>query len=204
MLSNTKQILFAAVALFCGITDALSDCDNGPWNPANIQWTGGSGGSPYCATKWKQGVVMTGVEVYAGSKEVEAIQFFYSDGTNSPQFGRVQTERKQRIDWDPSTDSLSQVKSWGNGKGQYLGRLYMRTKTGKELDLGKDTGGQTTFEHNVESGILLGAFGNSGDVLDSLGLLFLKSKIDKMTVSDVVFVSHSWACGTRTDIVNIE
>ena len=57
--------------------------------------------------------------------------------------------------------------------------------------MGKDTNGQTTFEHSVESGILLGGFGNSGDSIDSLGLLFLKSKIDKMTVSDVLFVSLS-------------
>lgn len=189
MLFSTRQILFGACALFCGITEAISDCDNGPWNAANIQWTGGDGGSPWCATKHKAGIVITGVEVYSSGKGVESIQFFYSDGTNSAQFGKPNEEKKQRIDWDPSVDSLSQVKTWGNGNGQWLGRVYFRTKSGKELDQGKDTNGQDTFEHNVESGILLGGFGNSGDRVDSLGLLFLKSKIDKMTVSDVVFVS---------------
>ncbi|KAF2819401.1 hypothetical protein CC86DRAFT_413095 [Ophiobolus disseminans] len=176
------------MALFSGIANAVGDCDlMGPWNNTNVQWTGGPGGVNFCATKWIQGVVITGVEVYASDKAVEAIQFFYSDGTNSPQFGQPDEERKQRIDWDPSTDSLSLVKTWGNGRGKYLGRLYIRTKAGKELDIGKDTSGQTTYEHKVESGILLGAFGLSADSIVNLGLYFLKSKVDKMAVSNVVF-----------------
>jgi len=134
MLFGTKHVLFAALALFSNVSSAVDDCENGPWIAANIQWTGGPGGERFCATKWKQGIVITGVEVYASGKAVEAIQFFYSDGTNSPQFGEPNEEKKQRLDWDPSVDSLSLVKSWGNGRGQYLGRLYMRTKTGKELD----------------------------------------------------------------------
>lgn len=189
MFFNARRVIVAATAIL-GIARAMGDCDDGPWNVANIQWTGGSGGEPFCATKHKQGIVITGVEVHASSKVVEAVQFFYSDGTNSPQFGLPEnTKRKERIDWDPATDTLSLVKTWGNGRGKYLGRLYIRTKSGRELDIGKDTSGQQTFEHNVESGILLGAFGAHGDVIDSLGLLFLRSKIDKMTVSDIVFVS---------------
>jgi len=132
---------------------------------------------------------MTGVEVYSSSGGVEAIQFFYSDGTNSRQLGEPNEETKQRIDWDPSVDSISQVKMWVNGNGKRLGRVYIRTKSGKELDQGKDTSGQDVFETNISSGILLGAFGSSGDYVDDLGLLFLKSKIDKLTVSDVKFVS---------------
>jgi len=93
----------------------------------------------------------------------------------------------QRLDWDPSVDGVSQLKTWGNGKGQYLGRVYLRTKKGAELDVGKDTDGQDTFETKVNSGILLGAFGGSGDKIDRLGFLFLKSSIDKITLEDVVF-----------------
>lgn len=195
---SPTYIVLGAVALFSGIVNAADDCESGPWIAANIQWTGGPGGARYCATKWKQGIVITGVEVYASNKAVEAIQFFYSDGSNSPQFGEPNEEKKARMDWDPSVDSLSLVKTWGNGRGKWLGRVYMRTKTGKELDMGKDTSGQDTYEHSVESGILLGAFGNSGDSIDSLGLLFLKSKIDKMTVSEVVFVSYLAYCRINT------
>jgi hypothetical protein len=137
MLLNSKHIFVGALTLFSGIANAIGDCDSGPWNAGNIMWVGGEGGSPWCATKWKAGVVITGVEVYGSGKGVEAIQFFYSDGTNSPQVGEPNEERKQRLDWDPSVDSLSQVKSWGNGRGKYLGRVYFRTKSGKELDMGK-------------------------------------------------------------------
>jgi hypothetical protein len=58
---------------------------------------------------------------------------------------------------------------------------------GAELDVGKDTNGQDTFETKVNSGIMLGAFGSSGDHVDNLGFLFLKSKIDKITQDDIVF-----------------
>lgn len=190
MFFSPRNLFLGAVALCVGVTNAMGDCDNGAWNPANVQWTGGVGGEPWCATKHKSGIVISGVEVWASKKAVEAIQFFYSDGTNSPQFGIVNSnERHARLDWDPSIDSLSQVKTWGNGRGKYLGRLFIRTKKGAELDVGKNTNGQDTYEHNVESGILLGAFGAQGDVIDSLGLLFLRSKIDRMSISGIEFVS---------------
>lgn len=185
MLFSTTKIIFGVAALFAATTAAQSDCDRGPW--ARVSHTGGNNGAGFCATKYKAGIVITGVEVWADTKSVRAIQFFYSDGTNSQQWGKINGDRKGRLNWDPSTDSISQVKTWGNGKGQFLGRVQIRTKSGKELDVGKDTNGQDTFESDVGSGIMLGAFGASGDVIDRLGFLFLKSKVTKVTIDDVKF-----------------
>ncbi|KAF2464789.1 uncharacterized protein BDR25DRAFT_319049 [Lindgomyces ingoldianus] len=78
-------------------------------------------------------------------------------------------------------------KPWGNGFGLRLGRVYTGTKKGTELEVGKNTDGQNVFETNVQSGIILGAFSRSGDRIDQLGFLFLRSKIDSITIDNVVF-----------------
>ena len=185
MLFSTTKVILGVTALFASAAQAASDCDRGPW--AKVSHTGGHGGAGFCATKFKEGVVITGVEVWANTKAVRAIQFFYSDGTNSKQWGIVDGDRRAKLNWDPASDGISQVKTWGNGRGQYLGRVQIRTRSGKELDVGKDTSGQDTFESDVGSGIMLGAFGASGDVIDRLGFLFLKSKVEKVTIDDIKF-----------------
>lgn len=193
MYFSPRKLLIAAACLLTAVR--ASDCSDGPWQ--DVQWVGGQGGGDFCATKYKQGVVITGVEVWANKGGVRAIQFYYSDGTNSGQFGKIDGDRHGRLDWDPAVDGISQVKSWGNGRGQHLGRVQIRTKKGAELDVGKDTSGQDTFESKTASGIMLGAFGRSGDLVDSLGFLFLKSKIERITIDDVVFVSLHLSCSSR-------
>lgn len=180
--------LLAGATCLLGLTGftTADDCENGPWTDVSSTGTGG-GGSRYCATKWKDGIVITGVEIWASTKAVRAVQFYYSDGTNSDLFGKIDGDRHGRMDWDPALDGISQVKTWGDGRGQYLGRIQIRTKKGAELDVGKDTNGQATFETKVNSGIMLGVFGMSSDLIDNLGFLFLKSTIDKITIDDVVF-----------------
>lgn len=187
MLFNPRSLLVGATALFLSGVATAADCANGPWT--NVQYVGGGGGGEWCETKYDQGIVMTGMEVWASGKAVRAVQFYYSDGTNSPMIGKLDDIKEhQRIDWDPSKDGIDQFKSWGNGKGQYLGRVYLRLKSGGELNVGKDTDGQDTFESDPQSGIVLGAFGRGGDVVDGMGMLFLKSTVDKMTIEDVAFV----------------
>jgi hypothetical protein len=185
MYFSPRKLLLGATLLLSPFFAAADDCSEGPWT--DVSSTGGGGGGGFCATKWKAGVVITGVEVWANSKDVRAIQFYYSDGTNSELFGKIDGDKHARMDWDPATDGIEQLRTWGNGRGQYLGRVFIRTKTGKELDVGKDTSGQDTFESKVASGIMLGAFGAHGDVIDSLGFIFLKSKIERITIDDVVF-----------------
>jgi hypothetical protein len=184
LFSPKKLLLGAACLLFAGFA-AADDCEQGPWQ--DVTSTGGGGGNRLCATKWKDGRVITGIEVWANKGGVQAVQFYYSDGTNSDAFGKLTDDKHARLDWDPSVDGISQIKTWGNGKGEYLGRVYVRTKKGAELDVGKDTNGQNTFETKVASGIMLGAFGASSDRIDSLGFLFLKSTVAKVSVQDVVF-----------------
>lgn len=186
MFFNPRALCLGAFALLISTVSA-ADCKAGPWG--EVQQVGGQGGTEFCHTKYDLGVVMTGVEVWAAKKEIEAIQFYFSDGSNSGQIGKVDKNKKHaRLDWDSSKTTISQVKTWTGRKGASLGRVYIRTSDGQELDVGIDTDGQETFETKTAAGIMLGAVGRGSDVVDNLGFLFLKSKIDKMAVEDVVFV----------------
>ncbi|KAJ4294183.1 hypothetical protein N0V90_007873 [Kalmusia sp. IMI 367209] len=186
MLFNPRSLLLgASTLLFSGLATA-ADCANGPWT--NVLYIGGGGGGDWCNSKWDQGIVVTGMEVWASNKAVRAVQLYYSDGSNSGMVGKLDDVKEhQRIDWDPSKDGISQLKTWGNGKGQYLGRVYLRLKSGGELNVGKDTDGQAVYETDVQSGIMLGAYGKAGDVIDGMGVLFLKSKVSKITIENVAF-----------------
>jgi hypothetical protein len=63
-----SKLFIGAAALLSAVVSAQDDCSSGPWTDVNI--VGGDGGGAFCATKWKAGVVVTGVEVWAnGSKQ---------------------------------------------------------------------------------------------------------------------------------------
>lgn len=186
MLFCPKKLLLGAAYLLFASSVAADDCQSGPWT--DVLNIGGPGGdTEFCSTKWMNGIVVTGVEVWANAWAVTGIQLYFSDGTDSGVFGHENGDRTDRLTWDPSTDSISQLKMWGNGQGQFTGRVQIRTKTGLELDVGKDTSGQDTYEIKVNSGIMLGALGKSGDSIDVLGFLFLKSTVSKISMENVTF-----------------
>ncbi|KAF2018591.1 hypothetical protein BU24DRAFT_447255 [Aaosphaeria arxii CBS 175.79] len=187
MLFSAQKFLIGATALLSTFSavKAQTDCDNGPWE--GVQVIGPGTGETFCATKFPQGLVVTGIEVWADFDFVRAVQFYYSDGSNSEQYGVIAGENHARLDWDPATDVISQVKVWGNGRGKGTGRIYVRTASGKELNVGKNTDGQIVIEPPVNSGVLLGMVGAKGDYVDRIGFLFLKSKVARMSVDNVVF-----------------
>lgn len=62
-----SKLLLGAAALFSAVVHAQDDCGEGPWS--DVSYTGGDGGGRFCATKWKAGVVVTGVEVWASDSK---------------------------------------------------------------------------------------------------------------------------------------
>jgi hypothetical protein len=194
MVFSPPKLLFRATLLLSsltGLTHAedreppVSACDNGPWT--DVSSTGALNGQLWCQTKYTDGIIITGIEAWATDDEVTGLQFYYSDGKSGRQYGKANGGKRGRLDWDPAVVRISQVKTWGNGNAKSLGRVYIRTTDGRELDIGKDTSGQDAFETNVASGVMLGAFGNSGWIIDRLGFLFLKSEVINVSVDDIVF-----------------
>ncbi|KAF2277811.1 uncharacterized protein EI97DRAFT_465932 [Westerdykella ornata] len=188
---SAKSLLVgAACFLFATTASAQDYCGyDGPWEQSDLSMTGGQGGGAFCETKWQDGIVMKGVEVWADDGGVIAVQFTYSDGTLSPIWGRTGGSTGHgRIDWDPESDTIKNVVTWGNGVAQYLGRVVIETQSGKSLDVGrKPEAHQSDWPMPVHSGIMLAAFGGSGTRIDRLGFIFLKSKVKHVTVDDVKF-----------------
>jgi hypothetical protein len=183
LLTGAACFLFAARSVLAADNPAW--CKDGPWEDLLVIGDTNDGDG-FCETRWSEGTVVTGIEAWASKRGVEGIQFYYSDGKPSKLYGTIVGQGKS-VHWDPSVDTITQLRSWGNGRGQHLGRLEVKTAKGEHLDQGKDTSGQDTFEYNVGSGIMLGAFGTSSSLIESLGFYFLKSKIDKISMDDVVF-----------------
>lgn len=186
---GSVALLSAAVQADTTRADANTDCSSGPFH-TGISWVGGSdGGDPFCATRWKQGVVMTGIEAWANHETLRAVQFKFSDGSLSEVFGKADGDKHDRIEWKSTEAHVEKITLWGNGRGTRTGRIFVRLSDGKELDVGKDTSGQTSFDQVIDpdktGGILLGAFGKRGEDINHLGFLFLGSKIKKIRVEDI-------------------
>jgi hypothetical protein len=203
MLYNPKRILLAGAVLLNTFTNAIGDCDNGPWNLANVLAVGGQKGNQWCSSKQSQGIIINGVEVYYDKNGVNSLQWYYTDDSKGDVIGHAKGDH-QKLTWDPSAgEMITSFKCWGNGKGEWLGKVSIQAGKDKALEVGKNVGNQDTFDQKTESGILVGAFGNADkDRVISLGLLFLKSKIDKMSVQDIVYVrlTRSYRTDSFTDL----
>jgi hypothetical protein len=166
-------------------TAEAGSCTGGPWTEP--KYAGAQAGTEFCHTKFNSGLLINGIEVWSDKKIIEAIQFYYSDGSNSGQIGKSPKEKEhKRLDWDSATDGLSSVKLWTDKKGENLGRITIRTKKGGELTLGKQ-GKEDPIESPTNTGMLLGVSGRADDTIKGLSFLFMGSAIDKMSLEDVKF-----------------
>ncbi|KAF2268127.1 hypothetical protein CC78DRAFT_530503 [Lojkania enalia] len=172
----------------------MKDCEGGPWGnwlEVGNTSTDEEDKNNICETLWSKGVVINGVEAWGSKDRVEAIQFYFTDGSSSKQLGEPGGASSQKLTWDPAQETVTQVKMWGNGKASGLGKILMKTSGGGSLEVGRSpSDSQTTFEPDLYTGILLGAlvYVNDEDKdVGRLGLLFLRSKIKAITINEMQF-----------------
>jgi len=182
--------IFYAAAAFTGLATAASDCDNGPWQ--DVSMTGFNGGSDWCETKWKAGMVIKGVEVWSDRDVVSGVRFYYSNGEVSAIHGKmlsgnVEEDKYKKLEWDPAVDRITSLTTWGNFGRKSVGRIEILTAKGGKLSVGKDVSNQNAYSHKVHTGIILAAFGKSGWHVDLIGFTFLKGKQAKVEITDVKF-----------------
>ena len=184
-----RNAAVGAVALLAGLAFA-DDCESGPWNPASITVSGTqSQGHRFCATNWKNGGVIVGVETWEDST-LRGIKFKYSEGPDSVIYGKFTADTDtsmthKTLDWK-ATDQIQEFESYYESNGKTVGGVRIKV-AGNEFKAGSSKGGKL---HKLDGGVLLGAYGTCGTKVDSLGLLFLKSKIAQMTATDFKFVSY--------------
>ncbi|KAF2203928.1 hypothetical protein GQ43DRAFT_410520 [Delitschia confertaspora ATCC 74209] len=184
--------LFSATAAAVRIGDCAGD-GGGIWqNQEKIKAIGAADdykdhGDPFCETKYKQGVVINEIEVWANSEVVRGIRFGYSDGTSSSTHGKAEGDRNQKIQWDSAHDKVEKITVWGNGIGTRVGKIQIETLSGKKLEVGRDIKKQTPYELEVGGGIILASYGAQGFDINKIGFLVIAEPVQHVTISDVVF-----------------
>ena len=146
---------------------------------------GSTKGDPFCEARFgNTGEVVSGVEVWSSKKGITGISITYSSG-KSVMHGDQGKDQSQTMTLGTG-ELVSSARLWGNGRGQHLGHIYIKTNK-QEFDAGmpKPNDG---FEVIVGGGLLVGVKGATGkDYIENLGLIFLEAKIEKVKIGDVKF-----------------
>ncbi|OCK84546.1 hypothetical protein K432DRAFT_422506 [Lepidopterella palustris CBS 459.81] len=183
--------VLSTIALLASAAPAVvkprSDVDPfppGPW--ASIQEVGGDGGSAWQESKWDSGLVVMAIQVWDDGSRLRGIQLTYTDGSTSVVYGEPSGGNDRTLTLDVGGGELvTSLTLWGDGVGSRAGRVLIQTNK-QQFNAGKDTSSQTGYPADVGGGIITGAFGRAGQDLDALGFLFLRAKITKISITDVV------------------
>lgn len=150
-------------------------------------WTGGSQDDVTlaCLSRWKDGLLVTGIQTWNEDTIVKGIQVTYSDGSKSDVIGEMRGTG-DTSGWD-ATDAISQAEIYGDGKGWRLGQLHFTTKSGQEFRLGNErtSGG---FPYDVGGGLMMGIIvATTGDAIVRAGYLFMNGPISSVKATDFKF-----------------
>ena len=166
---------------------------------APIQFVGANGGTSFCENRLQShGEVLTGLEVWSDHKGIFGIQLTFSSGRTVP-YGNQGNDKSDNLKIAPG-ELVQSARLWGNGKGQHLGHIYIKTDK-QEFDVGmpKPNDG---YPVNVGGGLLVGALGATGDeYLQRIASVYLGAKIDHVEIGDVKFDPDP--TGTSTNIAPV-
>ena len=146
---------------------------------------GSRDGDPFCEARFgTTGEVISELEVWSSKKGITGVSVTYSSG-KSVMHGDQGSDEPQTMTLEAG-ELVSSARLWGNGRGQHLGHIYIKTnKQEFEAGMKKPNDG---FEVNVGGGLLVGAKGATGeDYIENLGLIFLEAKIEKVKIGDVKY-----------------
>ncbi|KAL8758690.1 MAG: hypothetical protein Q9184_003847 [Pyrenodesmia sp. 2 TL-2023] len=137
---------------------------------ANTLTIGGAGGGNFCESRiGSSGEVISSLEVWSDGTGIRGILFTYSRG-QAMMHGIKFGDTNKAIKFDPG-EKVRAATLWGNGKGQHLGHIYLKTDK-QEFDVGMNKPNKG-YDIDVGGGLLLGASGGSGEYIDRLAFLFL-------------------------------
>ncbi|KAI4942592.1 hypothetical protein J4E91_009986 [Alternaria rosae] len=211
----SKNITLSAIATLLSLAQLgrADNCTDAPRVPGTFIGVGFSDDKKNlynCDTKWIEGLVVTGMEVWSSQWQVKGIRLTYSDGTQSPIRGRTDNLNQwgskisgksgpppdngygwDRIEW--GVGEIDKVRLWvnyNNGDGpNAVGRVQIWPNGADNdqkriLDVGSDVGGDGggILVDNLGSGVLIGMRTQSGDFLDSLEFVFMDGKVESAEI----------------------
>jgi hypothetical protein len=176
----------AAVTALFGTAQANEDCyENGPWKSHSV---GYDTGGPFCATRWKQGGAINGVQAWYNGDSINGIEFQYTDGAAPERFGQMYGDKKDWLQWDTTKEEVEAITIWPNGRSDVERVAAIQiTIRGREPwmagNVPKKTQGYDSPVVNG-AGIIMGAFGKHGGSIDFLGFMMLESGIKDRNIQD--------------------
>lgn len=160
-----------AYTLFVAGVARADDCSDGPANQPIQKWGKDVDNGGFCHTQWTQGLVVTGIEVWATAWQITGVQMTYSDGTKAPLQGQTNGDRHDAINWG-AQDTITKMAVGNNYAGDGLGIIHIEVG-GKTFDVRTDIGSTNGEPVTLATGLLIGASGNSPDFVRVWRPLFM-------------------------------
>lgn len=144
---------------------------------------GGKGGNSFEAARYRNGIVVSGIEAWAGEWQLRGIRITFSDQSKVT-YGKTEGKYCGSLNIDYlSAETITELSVWGNGAGTRCGSFRIKTSKGQTFHPQMTKWGlKSEYKMNVGSGIMMGVTGRAGDDIDSLGFLML-DKVKKSVLT---------------------
>lgn len=96
-----------------------------------------SSGGDFCLSRWKSGVLISGIEAWADDNGIQMMRMYYSDGKTTDIGTNVKAPHHGKIQWDSGKERIKELKLWGRKDATGIGRIYISFRgTDKVFDFG--------------------------------------------------------------------
>ncbi|KAF1972254.1 hypothetical protein BU23DRAFT_164738 [Bimuria novae-zelandiae CBS 107.79] len=175
----------AAFSVFLGHAQALGDCDSGPWKAHAV---GYDTGGPWCATKWKEGAAINGIQAWYNGDSVNGIEFQYTNGAAPERYGQMTGDKKEWLQWDTTQEEVEYITVWPNGRSDVkrVAAIEIKISNREPWKAGNTPKNTQGYDSPVVNGagIIMGAYGNHGGSIDMIAFLMMESGIKNREVKD--------------------
>lgn len=184
---SQKPVLsaIAATTAFFSGAQAIGDCDDGPWRTNLV---GYDTGGPWCATLWKQGAAINGIQAWYNGDSINGVEFQFSNGAPTQTVGSAIGDKKDWLRWDTTVDQVESITVWPNGYSDVrrVAAIKIKISNQEAWQAGSPPPKTQGYDTPVVNGagILMGATGRGGGSIDQIGFLMMESAIKDQNVND--------------------
>lgn len=144
-------------------------------------------GGPWCDFQWNpegSHQMIWGFDVYwEFDFGIKGINVYYFDDHVGTMHG-IKGEMKTVFTIDKG-DWITELSTWGNGWGERLGAIKLKTHGGGDFFAGSYPAGGKEHKMELSLQYLIGVVGHSGQAIDNIGFIFLKSGVKSIYEGNV-------------------
>ncbi|KAF1959687.1 hypothetical protein CC80DRAFT_533061 [Byssothecium circinans] len=185
--SATKAALFSLISL------VSANCEKGPFVSAlaGVGFDKTPGYQHFCDSKWEEGIIITGIRVWAAKFQVKAVQFQYAGGDWGARHGQIPDNDVQPKEKTWKENDKIGLKLWNNKPDDgdpmdAVGKIVVTQEGQKDFEAGGSKIDKEMYVDNP-SGKLLAVKGAAGAWVSSLEFKFLESAITNVEMTSITF-----------------